>query len=65
MLIDLCHEIDEIKSGNTEKSDAYKKYQTLKSIEDDVEARYQAGEISRERYESYRQSIEEAEKQMG
>lgn len=67
MLINWCIEHDRTtrRQNGEQVHDNYKRYQALKSIEPDIDRRYQAGEIDEEKYRSYKESLEKAEKAMG
>ena len=67
MLINWCIEHDRairIQRGEV-VHDNYKRYLALKSIEPDIDRQYEAGEIDEEKYRSYKESLEAAEKAMG
>lgn len=64
MLIDLCYAIDELKGIGTDNSEMLRKYEILKSIEEEVEERHENGDISEEKYLSYRKSLEEIEERI-
>ena len=67
MLINWCVEHDRAarrQNGET-VHDNYKRYQALKSIEPDIDAQFKAGQIDAEKYKSYKNSLEQAEKAMG
>ena len=67
MLINWCYEHDRSirKQRGEEVHDNYKRYQTLKSIEPDIDAQYAEGQINEEKYRSYKESLAAAEKAMG
>lgn len=52
------------QANGEEVHDDYKRYQTLKSIEPQIEDYYQNGKIEKDRYESYKKSLAEAEKML-
>lgn len=67
MLVNWCIEHDRsAKRQNGEQvHDNYKRYQTLKSIEPDIDQQYADGLIDDKKYESYKKSLAQAEKAMG
>ena len=67
MLINWCvaHDRSARRQNGEQVHDNYKRYQTLKSIEPEIDQQYAAGEIDEVKYRSYKDSLEQAEKAMG
>ena len=67
MLVNWCHEHDRaLRRQNGETvHDNYKRYQTLKSLEPEIEQQHESGLIPEERYKSYKESLAAAEKAIG
>ena len=67
MLINWCvaHDRSARRQNGEQVHDNYKRYQTLKSIEPEIDQQYAAGEIDEAKYISYKDSLEQAEKAMG
>ena len=67
MLINWCyaHDRAQRKANGEEVHDNYKRYQTLKALEPEIDQQYAAGQIDEKKYRSYKESLEAAEKAMG
>lgn len=67
MLINWCYEYDRAarKQNGEEVHDNYKRYQTLKALEPEIDQLYAAGQIDEKKYISYKESLAAAEKAMG
>lgn len=67
MLINWCyaHDRAQRKANGEEVHDNYKRYQTLKALEPDIDQRYADGLIDEKKYISFKESLEQAEKAMG
>lgn len=66
MLIDWAHEHDRQKAlARGEKIfDPYEDYQKLKAMEKEVEEMHKAGKLREAKYQSYRQTLDNYEKQL-
>ena len=67
MLINWCyaHDRTQRKANGEEVHDNYKRYQTLKALEPEIDQQYAAGQIDEKKYLSYKESLTAAEKAMG
>jgi hypothetical protein len=67
MLVNWCIEHDRAqrKANGEEVHDNYKRYQTLKALEPEIDKQYEVGEIDEAKYRSYKESLAAAEKAMG
>ena len=67
MLINWCyaHDRTQRKANGEEVHDNYKRYQTLKALEPEIDQQYTAGLIDEKKYISYKESLAAAEKAMG
>ena len=67
MLINWCyaHDRTQRKANGEEVHDNYKRYQTLKALEPEIDQQYAAGQIDDKKYKSYKDSLSAAEKAMG
>ena len=67
MLINWCytHDRNQRRKSGEEVRDNYKRYQVLKSIEPEIDQQYAAGQIDGEKYKSFKDSLEKAERAMG
>lgn len=67
MLINWCvaHDRSARRQNGEQVHDNYKRYQTLKNIEPEIDEQFKAGQIDAEKYRSYKSSLEQAEKAMG
>lgn len=67
MLINWCYAHDKAarKQNGEEVHDNYKRYQTLKALEPEIDQQYTAGQIDEKKYISYKESLAAAEKAMG
>lgn len=63
MLINYCHEYDRMKLKSQGKTviDPEERYHQLKGIEQQVDDKFARGEISKEKYMKYKQSLAEWE----
>lgn len=66
-LIDWAHEHDrlEAKMHGRELPDPYADYLKLKAMEPEVERMHEAGQLREAKYQSYRQTLDRYEEQMG
>ena len=67
MLINWCyaHDRSQRRQNGEEVHDNYKRYQTLKALEPEIDQQYAAGQIDDKKYKSYKDSLAAAEKAMG
>ena len=67
MLINWCytHDRNQRKQNGEEVHDNYKRYQTLKALEPEIDQQYAAGQIDDKKYKSYKDSLSAAENAMG
>ena len=67
MLINWCyaHDRNQRRQNGEEVHDNYKRYQTLKALEPEIDQQYAAGQIDDKKYKSYKDSLAAAEKAMG
>ena len=66
-LVNWCYEHDRSirKQRGEEVHDNFKRYQTLKALEPEIDKQYADGLIDEKKYRSYKDSLEQAEKAMG
>ena len=67
MLINWCyaHDRAQRKANGEEVHDNFKRYQTLKALEPEIDQQYAEGLIDEKKYRSYKDSLAAAEKAMG
>lgn len=67
MLLNFCAEYDRmIRKANGEVvHDQLERYHVLKSMEQEMERRYAAGEVKRHKYEAYKATLHQCEAMLG
>lgn len=58
------HDRDIRRAHGEDVRDPYEQYQKLKSMEPEIERMHDAGEIKESKYQSYKKTIEECERQL-
>ena len=63
MLINWCyaHDRTQRKANGEEVHDNYKRYQTLKALEPEIDQQYANGQIDDKKYKSYKDSLSAAD----